>query len=396
MAENISQLVLRQEKEEERNLKEQGSMHGNGGQEPPPSPSMSESSSSSHHHNNKNPRDASKKPFFKLDVKFDLPMFNGESNVENLNNWIRQIEVYCRIQQIVDDEVNIQLASLQLSSTTLIWWERKLQSSKNYLRQGKGQDVQSFTEEFRKQALNLGIALDTPEVVTKYIGSLHSYIRNSLLLFERTNIDSASVKVIHIENRGKNERDDHSKKPPFKPLNDKSKAKWKGKKKKTTTAKEGERPYCNHCKKEGHDDDHCWKQHPEKTPKKYGGKGKQKTVETTQQDLGSDSKDEALIIAIGTKGTLTPHVNFESHEGTSFVNESLPNGQKRIELFHIRVVINHRKVETLFDTGSQENLIAESLVKKLGLEIQPHPKPYPLGWIHDKAKWNVTKQCKVS
>ena len=36
-----------------------------------------------------------------------------------------------------------------------------------YLRQGKGQDVQSFIEEFRKQALNLGIALDTPEVLTK-------------------------------------------------------------------------------------------------------------------------------------------------------------------------------------------------------------------------------------
>ena len=72
-----------------------------------------------------------------------------------------------------------------------------------YLRHGKGQDVQIFTEEFRKQALNLGIALDTPKVVTKYIGSLHSYIRHSLLLFEPTTIDSANVKAIHIENRGK-------------------------------------------------------------------------------------------------------------------------------------------------------------------------------------------------
>ena len=59
--------------------------------------------------------------------------------------------------------------------------------------------------------MNLGIALDTPEVVTKYIGSLHSYIRHSLLLFEPTTIDSASVKAIHIENKGKNEREDQSK-----------------------------------------------------------------------------------------------------------------------------------------------------------------------------------------
>jgi len=57
----------------------------------------------------------------------------------------------------------------------------------------------------RKQALNFGIALDSPEVVTKYIGSLHSYIRHSLLLFEPTTIDSASVKAIHLENRGTHE-----------------------------------------------------------------------------------------------------------------------------------------------------------------------------------------------
>jgi len=52
-------------------------------------------------------------------------------------------------------------------------------------------------------------------------------------------------------------------------------------------------------------------------------------------------------------------------------------------------------VETPFDTGSQANLISESLVKKLGLETTPHQKPYPLGWICDKAKLNVTKKCKV-
>jgi len=93
-------------------------------------------------------------------------------------------------------------------------------------------------------------------------------------LFEPTTIDVTSVKAIHIENRGKNEREDQSKKPPFKPPNGKSKVKWKGKEKKTTTAKEGVRPYCSHCKKEGHNDDHYWKKHLEKHPKKYGGKGK--------------------------------------------------------------------------------------------------------------------------
>lgn len=68
-----------------------------------------------------------------------------------------------------------------------------------YLRQGKCKNVQSFTEEFWKQALNLGISLDSLKTITKYVGALHSYIRHSLLLFEPTTIDVAGVKDIHLE-----------------------------------------------------------------------------------------------------------------------------------------------------------------------------------------------------
>jgi hypothetical protein len=52
-------------------------------------------------------------------------MYDGEVNVEKLDNWIHQIEVYCRIQRIKYDETNIQVASLRLESATLIWWEFK-------------------------------------------------------------------------------------------------------------------------------------------------------------------------------------------------------------------------------------------------------------------------------
>jgi hypothetical protein len=56
----------------------------------------------------------------KLDIKFELPIYNGEVNAEKLDNWIRQIEVYSRIQKIQDDETKIQLASLRLDGSALI------------------------------------------------------------------------------------------------------------------------------------------------------------------------------------------------------------------------------------------------------------------------------------
>jgi hypothetical protein len=50
----------------------------------------------------------------------------------------------------------------------------------------------------------------------------------------------------------------------------------------------------------------------------------------------------------------------------------------RSNLFHIRFIMRHTKVDTLIDSGCQYNLIYEELVKQLGLKIEMHPNPYTL------------------
>ena len=54
-------------------------------------------------------------------------MYNGEVNVENLDNWICKLEVYCRIQNLQEDDIKIQLTSLRMEGATLVWWESKTQ-----------------------------------------------------------------------------------------------------------------------------------------------------------------------------------------------------------------------------------------------------------------------------
>ena len=54
-------------------------------------------------------------------------MYNGEVNAEKLDNWIRQLEVYCRIQNLHEDDINIQLDSLWMEGSTLVWWEARTQ-----------------------------------------------------------------------------------------------------------------------------------------------------------------------------------------------------------------------------------------------------------------------------
>ena len=130
--------------------------------------------------------------------------------------------------------------------------------------------------------------------------------------------------------------------------------------------------------------------HPELRPKKSEGK-KKKTTTAIQKYFGSDSGDETVITATGIKGKNSEAST--SNSAQSIIDEE--HERKRHEIFHIRVVFKNQKIGTLFDSGSQVNLSFEAIVKKLGLTTTPHKKPYPLGWLNDKAQLQVTRQCKL-
>jgi hypothetical protein len=322
----------------------------------PPSSSSSSSYSSSKHLPNGHGKTPSQMTSLKLDIKFDMPLYNGEVNAEKLDNSIRQIEVYSRIQKIQGDETKIQLASLRLDGSTLIWWESKTQEEmkKNgkiliswndfiiaikkqfyplaykqketmewqNFRQEKGQNVQSFTQEFRRRDLVLGVDLSSQETLLKYIGALHSYLRHTILMFNPTNLDEVCVQATHLEARGKNDTHEGFKKTYSQ--GDKGKKKFKGRKN-AAVKKEGEKFTCKHYSKDGHDEDHCWKLHPECRPKKFGNnkKGKSKTVVTVVQDLGLDSGDETKIAAMGYQGNNSVAITSSSSNANVNVTQRL-------------------------------------------------------------------------
>jgi hypothetical protein len=55
--------------------------------------------------------------------------------------------------------------------------------------------------------------------------------------------------------------------------------------------------------------------------------------------------------------------------------ESYIDQNKKRKIFHVRVIVKHTKVDTLFDSGSQVNLIYEAIVKKIILNTTPHKNP---------------------
>ena len=65
---------------------------------PPSSPPSTPSSPSTSPPSSSHRKIASKKPLLKLDVRFNFPMYNGDPNLDNIDNWIQKMEVYYRVQ----------------------------------------------------------------------------------------------------------------------------------------------------------------------------------------------------------------------------------------------------------------------------------------------------------
>jgi len=154
-------------------------------------------------------------------------------------------------------------------------------------------------------------------------------------MFGPTNLDEVSVEATYVEegNIGVVVSGESS-----------SKKECKGKgnvKKENPTTMTEEKLSCKHCKKEGHDDEHRWKLHPEKKPKWFKERKGQKKVATTTRptNLRSALGDESKITTVG----LTCKI------GDGF--------DSRSKLFHIRVIMKHTKIDTLIDNRSQSNLI---------------------------------------
>ena len=172
-----------------------------------------------------------------------------------------------------------------MEGATLVWWEAKIKEEikkhgniilswsdfitaiKQYFyplahmqksimnwqnfRQLKGQNVQDYTQEFRRTSLLLGVDLQSQDTFLKYIEGLDSYIRHTIFMFNPKSLDEVCVQATHLEARGKNITNE-SRKKPFKGKNKEKASKGKGKNN-ASIKKEGEKVVCKHCSREGHE-----------------------------------------------------------------------------------------------------------------------------------------------
>jgi len=69
--------------------------------------------------------------------------------------------------------------------------------------------------------------------------------------------------------------------------------------------------------------------------------------------------------------------------------------EQRENLFHTRCIVNEKVCSLIIDGGSCTNVASETMVRKLDLKPQKHPKPYKLQWLIDDGEMSVKNQVVV-
>jgi hypothetical protein len=72
------------------------------------------------------------------------------------------------------------------------------------------------------------------------------------------------------------------------------------------------------------------------------------------------------------------------------------NQAQRHNIFRTRCTVNQRVCDIIIDGGSGENIVSKSMVSKLGLTTERHPKPYKIRWIKQGTETLVTEQCRFT
>jgi hypothetical protein len=270
---------------------------------------------------------------FKVEAKFEITMFDGQTNVEFLDGWLKQLEVYFGLYQVQETQ-RISFPRLKMIGHDLLWWESYVDAlrignkpivtkreafkallksqfypigyeeeqlmKRQYLWQEQGQGVQEYTFEFRRQAIQLGISLEEPGVVMKYLGGLFSHIRRQLQLHGVKSIDEASKKALYIELDSK--KGEHH-------MGQEETSKRRDKKMTATTEKWKDlNRHCKHCDVDGHMEEKCWKLHPELPPKWLKSKGKAKGSTETKEEAVESSVTRTESEPVKPAGPLTGSV----------------------------------------------------------------------------------------
>jgi hypothetical protein len=324
---------------------------------------------------------------FKVQVNFDIPIFEGQIDADALEKWLNLLEGYFSVHNFSDRE-KITFTLLKALPHVKHWWETYWEQSSteesgiygaeptwdffvdavkeqyypvdNYedqymrwttLRQEKSQTVSEFTNTFHTLHTKLGIKDSERHLVLKYHGALHRYIQTEMDFLNISSLGAAYRYVVKIEQKFRHQnkwefgsanpqqpkhgKDDPNQQPPDNQSKTQEK-KGKGKMKNDTGK------WCDFHKIPWHNTDEC--RSKQSLVVEVKDKEPNPDSESDPENIENRQIIDADPTATVTTTTIQPEEPVDPEEGE--------------RLFHSQMWVKGTPLHFIVDSDSQKNLIS--------------------------------------
>ncbi|GJX04630.1 RNA-directed DNA polymerase [Tanacetum coccineum] len=358
-------------------------------------------------------------PLRSLGIHTEIPEFDGKLHPDDFLDWLQTVERIFDLRDIPDN-VKVKLVAIKLKKYASLWWEHiQLQRYRNgkhkisswnkmqrllrakflpltfkqdayldyqNLRQGS-LSVEDLITEFERMRLRCGAEEDEEQVIARFLGVLRPDIADAVSLTQYYSFSDVCRLALRVEqqNTRKNKSVGRfqpstrtSTQPQFAPKPGPTKTETPTV---TTAPLDTSGPLrCFKCQGLGHLKRDC----PNKqlvafvddVEPKYDTENEDASV-TLYPDQG-----EALIVRRVLTSVVTPPDN-----DTTWL---------RHNIFRTQCTSKGRVCTVIIDGGSCENMVAKTMVDKLGLPTTDHPDPYQLTWFRKGNLVKVTQRCLVA
>ncbi|XP_018462540.2 uncharacterized protein LOC108833623 [Raphanus sativus] len=357
--------------------------------------------------------------------KLEIPEFKGSIVAEELLDWFVTVEEILEFKEVPLDRC-APLIAARFRDRAAAWWsqiktiraregkskiiswsklkhemqkfflpynhEQLMFQKLQNLRQGS-RSVDDYSTEFFRMISRVEVRDTEQQLVMRFVGGLRQQIQHTLNLFQPQTISEAHQQALTVEaqNRSNSQPWNASRQTRQNTTPSPATPSDATSSKPDTTIvpydPSKQRPgglRCFSCGELGHRQSACPTRNRRGLLLDTTGRDVEVVYDESPEELGETNEeleaDEGTLLMM-RRTCLSPKIANENPQ--------------RKNLFSSRCTINGKVCVFIIDSGSSENVIAESAVHKLDLTIEQHPSPYKLGWLHQGNELIITRRTLV-
>ncbi|XP_056855374.1 uncharacterized protein LOC130504765 [Raphanus sativus] len=368
-------------------------------------------------------------------LKLKIPPFHGKADPDAYLEWEKKIELVFNCQHYSEIK-KVQVAATEFNDYALSWWDqlvtnkrrngefpietwaemkslmrrrfvpshyhRDLHQKLRLLTQGS-KSVEEYYQEMELLMLRAKISEDSEATMARFLGGLNREIQDRVEMQHYLEIEEMLHKAILVEQQVK--RRSHARgsysssryqtskedklsyqkegKPQPKEESKPSSIHSKDKGKAEATSSRARDVKCFKCQGRGHYANECTNKRVMVLLENGEYESEDERPETEQEPSEAEYEEKPV------------HGRLLVARRTLSLQNKSEELEQRENLFYTRCMVQGKVCSLIIDGGSCVNVASETMVKKLSLKTQKHPRPYRLQWLNEEGEMKVSTQVSI-